>query len=207
MGHQLLVPKDELLSKYVLRVVRGETHAYSMDLDFFIIKIGEVCSLDVVTMGGALCSSAMIEDVENEVFMDSTDESSLMNHCETGSKLSCSEAITVSFFQGHLDYLLDNKVNQIHESTPDLVFCHEGVHVEASGENFLGSKKFWLMRRFLALSSLTCRTQMIFTVFEFQKTINQVMFGEEATISEMEIVYKLDSRALVSKSSPSKFRT
>ncbi|GKB21676.1 hypothetical protein Tco_0855599 [Tanacetum coccineum] len=31
----------------------------------------------------------------DRVFMDSTDESSLINRCETGSKLSCSEAIAV----------------------------------------------------------------------------------------------------------------
>ncbi|GJZ43407.1 hypothetical protein Tco_0590662, partial [Tanacetum coccineum] len=30
------------------------------------------------------------------VFIDFTDESLLRNHCETGSKLSCSEAIAVS---------------------------------------------------------------------------------------------------------------
>ncbi|GJX31150.1 hypothetical protein Tco_0241005 [Tanacetum coccineum] len=56
---------------------------------------------------------------------------STMNHCETGSKLSCSEAITVSSFQGHLGHLLDNKVIQIHESTPHLVFCREGVRMES----------------------------------------------------------------------------
>ncbi|GJT97861.1 hypothetical protein Tco_1093379 [Tanacetum coccineum] len=51
--------------------------------------------LDVVTMGGASCSSMMIEDVKDRVFMDSADESSLINHCETGSKLPRSEAIAI----------------------------------------------------------------------------------------------------------------
>nr|GEW21575.1 hypothetical protein [Tanacetum cinerariifolium] len=61
MGHQLLVPKDKLLSRYVLRVVLSGTHAY---LIASFMKIGEVCSLDMVTMEGASPSSKMIEDVE-----------------------------------------------------------------------------------------------------------------------------------------------
>ncbi|GJR21382.1 hypothetical protein Tco_0969909 [Tanacetum coccineum] len=64
------------------------------------------------------------------VFIDSADESSLINYCETGSKLSYSETIAVSSFQDHLSHLLDNKLNQIHESTSHLVFCREGVRME-----------------------------------------------------------------------------
>ncbi|GKD78194.1 hypothetical protein Tco_1340815, partial [Tanacetum coccineum] len=95
----------------------------------------------------------------------------------------------------------------------------------------------WI-RSFLALSPLTCRTKVIFAVFELRKTINQVMFGkivivpklsgeslrchnhdfvekaldirqtgEEATISGMEIVYKLDSRYPIRRSSPSRFHS
>ncbi|GKE11411.1 hypothetical protein Tco_1414962 [Tanacetum coccineum] len=74
MDRQLLVPKDELLSKCVLRVILGGTHAYLMDLNLLMIwlkktsvkDIREVCSLDVVTMGGASCSSISIEVVTGE---------------------------------------------------------------------------------------------------------------------------------------------
>ncbi|GKE48558.1 hypothetical protein Tco_1479816, partial [Tanacetum coccineum] len=59
------------------------------------------------------------------------DESSLMNWFGTGSELLCLEAIVVSSFQSHLDHLLDNKVNEIHECTPHLVFCREEVHMES----------------------------------------------------------------------------
>ncbi|GJY69876.1 hypothetical protein Tco_0472858 [Tanacetum coccineum] len=37
MDHQLLVPKEELLSKNALRVVLGGTHEYSMDLKLWLM--------------------------------------------------------------------------------------------------------------------------------------------------------------------------
>nr|GEW92104.1 augmin subunit 6 [Tanacetum cinerariifolium] len=39
MDHQLLVPKDEFFSKYVLRGVLGVTHAYLMDLKLLMIQL------------------------------------------------------------------------------------------------------------------------------------------------------------------------
>ncbi|GJY38164.1 hypothetical protein Tco_0424528 [Tanacetum coccineum] len=37
MGYQLLVPKDEFLSRYVLKVILGGTHAYLMGLELLLM--------------------------------------------------------------------------------------------------------------------------------------------------------------------------
>ncbi|GKF01352.1 hypothetical protein Tco_0028275, partial [Tanacetum coccineum] len=52
------------------------------------VEIGEVCSSEWDTRGGALLSSTMIDDDE-----DFVDESAMLKRLVSGSKQLCSEAI------------------------------------------------------------------------------------------------------------------
>ncbi|GJS32888.1 hypothetical protein Tco_0531270 [Tanacetum coccineum] len=90
----------------------------------------------------------------------------------------------------------------------------DGVLMDSADESSLmnhceigrPSSKSCLVRSFM-VPKFRCESLRCHNHDSVEVALEGRQTGEEAAISEMEILYKLDSQAPVSKSSPSRFRT